>query len=466
MSRLNVVGRGKCLKSVEVLPEQVGGDRVSRRQLQSRYCERDLTNGLTEDTGDGLLTEIRQKAVPSISLRRPNVPHDEARKTELYSRQERECRELSKEFALMKMEEKDKENKFEIEKLKMENRRLRDKIRIDELEAKLSEAKATLTISNRKTQMTILEESEIDLLAEKFKFQKSRVRLRDEGKVASYSKGGGGLTVYLSTGTVATFQETNRGKCEVEHFRRNMTMADIKTIFQEEKIPVSRAFHRMSNEERVERDDDMSYCRYKFRYERMEDTFIEDLDSIYDKMHSVSLGYDGYFILYNDGSYNYHNIPRRLKERLKDRSPQDPIPEVVQLGTYNPDTYFIQFADGKQYWRKIPEELEDILEETRCHVDVIAIGEEDDYFLKLSNGKEYWSIPSKLAERLKGKHSSKTVASVSLGYDDEYSVKFSDGTRTSSMKSKSFWREYDDINDTTGVKQVVIGAKGDYIIIG
>ena len=145
MSRLNVVGRGKCLKSGEVLPEQVGGDRVSRSQLQSRYCERDLTNGLTEDTGDGLLTEIRQKAVPSISLRRPNVPHDEARKTELYSRQERECRELSKEFALMKMEEKDKENKFEIEKLKTENRRLRDKIRIDELEAKLSEAKATLT---------------------------------------------------------------------------------------------------------------------------------------------------------------------------------------------------------------------------------------------------------------------------------------------------------------------------------
>ena len=110
MSRLIVVGRGKCLKSGEVLPEQVGGDRVSRSQLQSRYCERDLTNGLTEDTGDGLLTEIRQKAAPSISLRRPNVPHDEARKTELYSRQERECRELSKEFALMKMEEKDKEN--------------------------------------------------------------------------------------------------------------------------------------------------------------------------------------------------------------------------------------------------------------------------------------------------------------------------------------------------------------------
>ena len=102
MSRLNVVGRGKFLKSGEVLPEQVGGDRVSRRQLQ-----RDLSNGLTEDTGDGLLTEIRQNAVPSISLRRPNVPHDEARKTELYSRQERECRELTKEFALMKMEEKD-----------------------------------------------------------------------------------------------------------------------------------------------------------------------------------------------------------------------------------------------------------------------------------------------------------------------------------------------------------------------
>ena len=312
----------------------------------------------------------------------------------------------------------------------------------------------------------LFEETEIDSLAEKFKFQKGRVSLRDEGKVASYSKEGVGLTVYLRTGTVTTHQETSRGKTELQHFRRNMTLADLKKIFTEENIPVSKAYHRMSNEERVERGQDLSCCRYNFRYERMEETFIEDLDSIYDNMNSVTLGYDGYFILYNDGSYNYHNIPRRLKERLRDRSSKDPVPEVVQLGTYNPDSYFIQFADGKQYWRKIPAELEDILEETRCHVDVIAIGEEDDYFLKLSNGKEYWSIPSKLAERLKGKHSSKTVTSVSLGYDDEYSVQFSDGTRTSSMRSKNFWEEYDDINDSTGVKQVVVGAKGDYLILG
>ena len=37
---------------------------------------------------------------------------------------------------------------------------------------------------------------------------------------------------------------------------------------------------------------------------------------------------------------------------------------------------------------------------------------------------------------------------------------------TSNMKSKTFWREYDDLNDAVGVKQVIVGAKGDYIILG
>ena len=37
---------------------------------------------------------------------------------------------------------------------------------------------------------------------------------------------------------------------------------------------------------------------------------------------------------------------------------------------------------------------------------------------------------------------------------------------TSNMKSKTFWREYDDITETSGIKQVVMGAKGDYVILG
>ena len=43
---------------------------------------------------------------------------------------------------------------------------------------------------------------------------------------------------------------------------------------------------------------------------------------------------------------------------------------------------------------------------------------------------------------------------------------YSDCSMTSNMKSKTFWREYDDMNDAVGVKQVVVGAKGDYVILG
>ena len=217
----------------------------------------------------------------------------------------------------------------------------------------------------------------------------------------------------------------------------------------------------------------------------MERAFIDDLDTIYDSADCISLGYEGYFVLCHDGSYIDYNLPRKLRHKLEDRVASDPIPTVVSLGTQHPDTFFIQFADGKRSWRGLPGELEDILEDTEHYVDLMALGEEEDYYIKLSNGKEFWNIPSKLADRLRGKHAEKTVAGVSLGYEDQYNVRFtgtdavftvsyiscnnfyvSDCSMTSNMKSKTFWREYDDITEASGVKQVAMGAKGDYVILG
>ena len=218
----------------------------------------------------------------------------------------------------------------------------------------------------------------------------------------------------------------------------------------------------------------------------MESAFIDDLDAIYESAASISLGYDGYFVLKHDGTFMSHNLPRKLRYKLEDRVASDPIPTVVSLGTEHPDTYFLQFADGKRSWRGLPGELEDILEDTEHYVDIMALGEEEDYYVKLSNGKEFWNIPSKLADRLRGKHGEKTVAAVSLGYEDQYNVRFTgmavipcatfytiilnsyvpDGSMTSNMKSKTFWREYDDITEASGVKLVAMGAKGDYIILG
>merc|ERR1712098_377556 len=68
------------------------------------------------------------------------------------------------------------------------------------------------------------------------------------------------------------------------------------------------------------------------------------------------------------------------------------------------------------------------------------------------------AFPTNLLKGLRGKHSERTISGVSLGYDDEYSVRFTDCSMTSNMKSKTFLREYDDINDSTGVKQVIVGA--------
>ena len=157
----------------------------------------------------------------------------------------------------------------------------------------------------------------------------------------------------------------------------------------------------------------------------MERAFIDDLDTIYESASNITLGYDGYFVLNHDGTFVSHNLPRKLRYKLEDRVASDPIPTVVSLGTEHPDTYFLQFADGKRSWRRLPQELEDILEDTEHYVDIMALGEEEDYYVKLSNGKEFWNIPSKLADRLRGKHGEKTVATVSLGYEDQYNVRFS-----------------------------------------
>jgi len=311
---------------------------------------------------------------------------------------------------------------------------------------------------------TMFDETDIDKIAEKQSYKKIRVGNRDKDKMTSYVGNDYRINVFLTTGTVALCKDKPKADDPTIVFRRNMKTDDIVKMFEEPNKPVRKCFHRMSNGEKEERLYDVSTCKFRFRYERMESAFIDDLDSIYEDANSISLGYDSYFILNHDGSYKYHNIPSRLKDKLKDRP--DSIPEIVQLGSYHSDTYFIQFADGKKSWRKIPEELEDILDDTDKYVDVIAMGEEDDYYVKLSNGREYWSIPNRLAERLRGKHSERTISGVSLGYDDEYSVRFSDCSMTSNMKSKTFWREYDDINDSTGVKQVIVGAKGDYIILG
>lgn len=313
---------------------------------------------------------------------------------------------------------------------------------------------------------TVFDESEIDILAKKSDYKKIKVSLREDGRLSSYVKDGYRVDVFLTTGTVATCLDKPKSQDPTVIFRRNMNKDDIKKILDDPKPPVRKCYNRMPNGEKDERLYDVSTCKFKFRYDSMERAFIDDLDTIYESALNITLGYDGYFVLNHDGTFVSHNLPRKLRYKLEDRVASDPIPTVVSLGTEHPDTYFLQFADGKRSWRRLPQELEDILEDTEHYVDIMALGEEEDYYVKFSNGKEFWNIPSKLADRLRGKHGEKTVAAVSLGYEDQYNVRFSDGSMTSNMKSKTFWREYDDITVASGVKLVAMGAKGDYIILG
>jgi len=313
---------------------------------------------------------------------------------------------------------------------------------------------------------TVFDETEIDTLAEKRQYKKINVSLGEDRRLSSYVKDGYRVDVFLTTGTVTTCLDKPKKQDPTVIFRKNMNKDDIKKILDDPKPPLRKCYNRMPNGERDERLDDVSTCKFRFRYSSMERAFIDDLDTIYESADIISLGYDGYFVLCHDGSYIDYNLPRKLRHKFEDRVASDPIPTVVSLGTQHPDTFFIQFADGKRSWRGLSGELEDILEDTEHYVDLMALGEEEDYYIKLSNGKEFWNIPGRLADRLRGKHAEKTVAGVSLGYEDQYNVRFTDSSMTSNMKSKTFWREYDDITEASGVKQVAMGAKGDYVILG
>ena len=260
------------------------------------------------------------------------------------------------------------------------------------------------------------------------------------------------IHVYLKTGTVATcLDHPSSGKTQL--FRRNNSIRDIEDIFENPRQHTGRGYYKckLDSPEEIGHINSNRYASRRIGERATDDRFKKIREKVNVKtIHSISLGVDGFFILYCDGTYDSANIPSYLYEKLTAKDfEEEPIPEVVALGTHHDESYFVQFADGTQSYRNIPRDLERDLKNAETKViDVIAFGGFSNtyFYVRFLDGTCNWCLSERLSDRLSNKFSHLKVENISIGNHHEssaYAVKFTNGGQTVNMKGKYFYEELD-----------------------
>ena len=314
----------------------------------------------------------------------------------------------------------------------------------------------------------IFSEERIDAIAEENDYCKLDVHPNDIGRMCSYESREDSvkINVYLRTGTVATCLDHPRsGKTQL--FRRNNSVEDIEDIFVNPREHTGRGYFSVKHLGHI---DTFCVAEKRLSSHDHEAQALRSLSSeMYEKkVHSISLGVDSVFILYSDGTFNYDNIPAYLHEKLARMDfEEDPIPDVVSLGSHHEDSYFIQFADGTQSYRHLPDKLERILKNSDSKVDVIGFGANghlENYYVRFFDGTVYKYLPERLVDKLENKYRHLKISRVSFGSyrgGTSYAVKFSNGHQTVDMNSDTFWNDF----ERTSPGYVIVGNEGDYIMM-
>ena len=98
---------------------------------------------------------------------------------------------------------------------------------------------------------------------------------------------------------------------------------------------------------------------------------------------SVAFGdkYDSFFVVFDDGSWECHDIPDELADKLADRADR---PDLVCVTLGPNGEWFLRAKNGRMWWGGISEELDEMVQnllESGRYLNFLDFGEDGTYFL-------------------------------------------------------------------------------------
>jgi len=181
-----------------------------------------------------------------------------------------------------------------------------------------------------------------------------------------------------------------------------------------------------------------------------------------------SLG-KGIIILFEDGSWSWSKVTKRLDNNLRGRQNflSPPVHVCCDIGT----RYYIQFADGNQKWRAT-RSFTRALDRATCKVSNVAFGPGDGWYILFVDGSSKWKgLPKSLEKVVEYSQlqctTKKRIHRLSMSPKGEWFISYCDGTWNANV-SQTCQREIDSLlkkHPNILIKNVVLRNRGMYCIV-
>lgn len=98
---------------------------------------------------------------------------------------------------------------------------------------------------------------------------------------------------------------------------------------------------------------------------------------------SVAFGdkYDSFFVVFEDGSWEFNDIPEELADKLAERMDR---PDVVCVTLGPSGEWFLRARNGRMWWGGISEDLDEMIQqllESDRYLNFLDFGDDGTYFL-------------------------------------------------------------------------------------
>jgi len=204
--------------------------------------------------------------------------------------------------------------------------------------------------------------------------------------------------------------------------------------------------------------------------------FSEQLAGDLADIKSISLGYNSFIVLYNDGQTAWSaGIPKLLHNKLNGRQKSLPRPSVISIGSSrnSKDSYFVQFTDGSAKWNGLPDELEAKLKNDRSDVAILALGDDDIFYVMFESGEELWNLPTSLSNLINGRNGTRrrgnpnlaNIADITVSDKGDWAVRFTDNTCKWDQDSIMDNEVVQTVLSCKHIHHIVFGHNSDFVVI-